>query len=63
MTIKSVIDYADRILKVWDLATREEAIAFVGESCFSSCAVSPDGKTIVAGDYAARVHFLRMEGV
>ena len=29
----------------------------------SVCAVSPDGRTIVAGDFSGMVHFLRLEGV
>ncbi|WP_318285844.1 N-acetylglucosamine kinase [Limnospira fusiformis] len=28
-----------------------------------SCAVAPDGVTVVAGDNVGRVHFLRLEGL
>jgi hypothetical protein len=28
-----------------------------------ACAAAPDGRTLVAGDAAGRVHFLRLEGV
>lgn len=53
----------DNTLKVWDLATGEELITFVGESAFNCCAVTPDRKTIVAGDAGGQVHFLQIEGV
>ncbi len=60
---KAVSGSEDNTLKVWDPATGEEIMTFEGESPFNCCAVAPDGKTIVAGDEAGIVHFLRMEGV
>ena len=33
-----------------------------GETLMSSVAAGPDERTIVAGDYAGRVYFLRLEG-
>jgi len=53
----------DKTLKVWDLATCEEVMTFAGDGTFDCCAVTPDGKTIVAGDRGGQVHFMRMEGV
>jgi len=53
----------DYTLKVWDLETGEVLGIFNGESALYACAVSPDGKNIVAGDASGRVHFLRLEGV
>jgi WD40 repeat protein len=52
---------SDNTVKVWNLETGEEIATFSGESPFYSCAVTPDGLTIVAGDAAGRVHFLKLE--
>ncbi|MEI3649278.1 MAG: hypothetical protein V6D39_04700 [Dolichospermum lemmermannii FEM_B0920] len=51
----------DNTVKVWNLETGEEIAAFSGESNFYSCAVAPDGLTIVAGDAGGMVHFLKLE--
>ena len=37
--------------------------SFTGDSAMLSCAISPDGQTIVAGEASGRVHFLRQEGL
>ncbi len=29
----------------------------------TSCAIAPDGVTVVAGDESGRVYFLRLEGI
>jgi TIR domain-containing protein len=42
------------------LENGKEIAAFTGESAMNSCAVAPDGRTIVAGDASGRVHFLRL---
>jgi len=60
---KAVSGSVDNTLKILDLATGKEIMTFTGDSVFTCCAVSPDGKTIVAGDSGGVVHFLRMEGV
>ena len=52
-----------RTLKVWDLATGRCVATFWGDSPFLTCAVAPDGVTIVAGDQAGVVHFFRLEAV
>ena len=52
----------DRTLKVWDLETGNIIVNFSGDSTLVTCAVSPDGQTIVAGEALRRVHFLRLEG-
>lgn len=52
----------DETLKVWDLATGKLLTSFNGQSAFMSCAASPDGVTVVAGDFAGGVHILRLEG-
>jgi WD40 repeat protein len=51
----------DNTVKVWNLETGEEIATFIGDSSFSSCAVAPNGLTIIAGDPSGRVHFLKLE--
>jgi WD40 repeat protein len=53
----------DNTLKVWDLESGSLIASFTGESSMFSCAVSPDGLTIVAGEASGKVHFLRLEGI
>ena len=50
----------DYTLRVWDLESGKELATFTGESEMHSCAVAPDGQTIIAGDRSGRVHFLRL---
>jgi WD40 repeat protein len=50
---------ADHTLRVWHLESGEETAAFPGESAMVSCALIPDGRTVVAGDELGGVHFLR----
>jgi TIR domain/WD domain, G-beta repeat len=50
----------DRTLRVWDLETGEEIASFTGDGGIPSCAFAPNGRTIIAGDYSGRVHFLRL---
>jgi WD40 repeat protein len=53
----------DKTIKVWDLSRGNVIASFTGESSIASCAIAPDGVTIVAGDTSGRVHFLRLEGM
>jgi len=53
----------DKTLKVWELQSGAVIAAFSADSPLWTCAVAPDGRTIVAGDGLGRVHFLRLEGV
>jgi WD40 repeat protein len=50
-------------LKLWDLATGEVVASFGGDGALRSCAIAPDGVTVVAGEWSGRVHFLRLEGL
>ena len=52
----------DHTLKVWDLASGRGLASFIGEGHILCCAVSPDGRTILAGERTGRLHFLRLEG-
>jgi WD40 repeat protein len=53
----------DRTLKLWDLESGREIAIFSADAPVLCCAVTPDGKTIVAGDALGRLHFLRIEGL
>jgi len=53
----------DKTLKVWDIESGEIIASFSGERDLLTCAVSPDGKTIVTGDASGRVHLLRLQGI
>jgi WD40 repeat protein len=50
----------DQTLRLWDLEGGKEVATFTGESGINSCAVSPDGQTIIAGEYSGQVHLLRL---
>ena len=53
----------DHTLKVWDLANGKAIASFTGDSILHTCAVAPDGVTIIAGEASGRVHFLLFEEV
>jgi len=53
----------DCSLKVWDLKNGDIFASFSADSSLLTCAVSPDGMTIVAGTALGRMHFLRLEGM
>jgi WD40 repeat protein len=50
----------DNTLRVWDLESGKELALLTADGFTTSCAVSVDGRTIVAGDVLGRVHFLRL---
>lgn len=52
----------DHTLKVWDISNGKIKTGFSGDNPFMTCAVSLDGRTIVAGDKSGCVHILRLEG-
>jgi WD40 repeat protein len=54
---------SDKTLKVWDMESGSIIASFCGESVLYSCGITPDGKTIVAGDKSGRMHFMRLENV
>jgi WD40 repeat protein len=57
---RAVSGSGDRTLRLWDLESGEEIVTFTGESSMASCAVSPDGRTIIAGEISGRMHFLEI---
>jgi WD40 repeat protein len=50
----------DKTLKVWDLTTGACVATFTCDSGAICCAFV-NNRTIIAGDYAGRVHFLALE--
>jgi WD40 repeat protein len=59
---RAVSTSSDRTLQVWDLESGSLIATFTGDSFMFSRAISPDGRTIVAGEALGRIHFLRLEG-
>ena len=52
----------DNTLRVWDLASGKELALLTADGPMAPCAVSLDGRTIVAGDATGNMHILKMEG-
>ena len=59
---RAVSGSRDHTLRVWDLESGKELALLTADRRMASCAVSSDGRTIVAGDATGNVHILRMEG-
>lgn len=51
---------SDNTLKVWDLETGSVTAVFFLDVAVTSVAVSPDGRSIIAGDSGGQVHCLRV---
>jgi WD40 repeat protein len=51
----------DKTLRAWELGSGGELAAFTADAPLKCCAISVDGKTIVAGDESGVVHYLRLE--
>jgi len=58
---RAVSASGDRTLKVWDLDAMREVAAFRADAAVTCCTLAADASTIVAGDTAGRVLFLRLE--
>jgi len=58
---RAVSGSGDNRIILWDLESGELLDSFWGDSVITACAISPDGKTIIAGEYSGRVQFLRVE--
>ncbi len=53
----------DRTLKVWELESGQLLASFFAGENLNTCAVMPDGTTVVAGGHSGRLHVLRLEGL
>lgn len=51
----------DNSIKIWSLLTGRLVTTCYTDAELHSCAVSADGKTVIAGDRVGNVHFLRLE--
>jgi WD40 repeat protein len=51
----------DRTLRLWDVDGGRELVTFTTYVDLLCCAISLDGKTIVAGDKNGDIHYLRCE--
>jgi WD40 repeat protein len=56
-----VIGVDDGTVQIWDLQLGRVIASFSSDTRMMVAAVSPDGRTIAAGDYTGQVHFLRLE--
>jgi WD40 repeat protein len=54
---------ADQTIRLWDLGTGACLATLHLDRGLSSLTVMPDGSTLVAGDAAGKVHFLRLMGL
>jgi hypothetical protein len=52
----------DQTVRVWDLQSGKTIAVLHGDALFVMVGVAADGRTIIAGDSAGQVHFLRLEG-
>jgi WD40 repeat protein len=51
----------DQSIKVWDIEEGRLLASFKSDGKMFSCAVAPDGNTIIAGGGSGRVHFFKLE--
>ena len=58
--LRAVSTSEDQTLKLWDLAEGTVIASFTGDSQLRACAVTPDNRTIIAGESSGRMHFLRV---
>jgi hypothetical protein len=47
-------------MKVWHLDTGECLYTFINDTPITAIVISPDGKKVIAGDEAGRLHFLEL---
>ena len=59
----AVAAFSDGTLNVWNWHTGSLIATFTADNSLTACAIAPDGKTIIVGDEAGGVHFLRIENL
>jgi WD40 repeat protein len=57
---RAVSTSEDQTLKVWNLEDGTVIASFTGDAQLRACALTPDNKTIIAGESSGRMHFLRL---
>ncbi|MCZ8048007.1 MAG: WD40 repeat domain-containing protein [Microcystis aeruginosa K13-05] len=50
----------DKLIKVWHLDMGECLYTFINDTPITAIVISPDGKKVIAGDEAGRLHFLEL---
>lgn len=50
----------DLVLRLWDLQNGHQITCFTGDSVFTSCAISSEGRVVIAGDSSGQVHLLAL---
>ena len=50
-------------LELRDVATGDVVSSFMAEEWITACGISPDGQTVVAGEYFGRIHVLTLAGL
>ena len=50
----------DCTVRLWNLDNMLQIAAFTSDVAVTSCAVAPDGKTVIAGDVLGRIFFLQL---
>ena len=58
-----VMGFSDGSLVVWDYVSLRRVTSFIAESPMRSCAIAPDGRTVIAGEESGRLHFMAVEGI
>jgi len=49
------------VVKAWDLTTGALLAEFHGEASIWACAITPDGKTVIASESGGKMYFLAVE--
>jgi WD40 repeat protein len=53
----------DCTVKVWDLKDEKLITSFAGDGPLTTCTLSDDDMTIIAGEQSGRIHFLKLQGL
>jgi WD40 repeat protein len=61
--LRAVTASEDNTVKMWDLRDRHIVATFTGDSQMATCAIAPDGISVIAGDVVGKLHFLRLTAV
>ncbi|UCD99371.1 MAG: DUF4062 domain-containing protein [Chloroflexota bacterium] len=54
---------SDMIVRVWDIDKRIELANYSVDAPLSKCAISSDGRKIIAGEHSGVIHILHIEGL